>query len=109
MKVHQKRLLDKGKIEKPVTAVRSLCHTNPKVVEKLRTEAEYFEKNKERMRYPTFRRQHPFAGSGVMATISGHTWMNPTWICLWPRFLMGAFQGQSCTAFLEIYDSKRNW
>lgn len=66
MKVHQKRLLDKGKIEKLVTALRSLRHTNPEVVEKLRTEAEYFEKNKERMRYPTFRRQHLFVGSGVI-------------------------------------------
>lgn len=66
MKVHQKRLLDKGKIEKLVTALRSLRHTNPEVVEKLRTEAEYFDKNAERMRYPKFRRQHLFVGSGVI-------------------------------------------
>jgi len=66
MKVHQKRLLDKGKIEKLVTALRSLRHTNPAVVEKIRTEAEYFEKNAERMRYPKFRRQHLFVGSGVI-------------------------------------------
>jgi hypothetical protein len=66
MKVHQKRLLDKGKIEKLVTALRSLRHTNPEVVEKIRTEAEYFDKNAERMRYPKFRRQHLFVGSGVI-------------------------------------------
>jgi Uncharacterised protein family (UPF0236) len=66
MKVHQKRLLDKGKIEKLVAALRSLHHTNPEVVEKIRTEADYFEKNAERMRYPKFRRQHLFVGSGVI-------------------------------------------
>ena len=66
MKVHQKRLLDKGKIEKLATALRSLRPTNPEVIEKIRTEAEYFEKNAERMRYPTFRRQHLFVGSGVI-------------------------------------------
>jgi hypothetical protein len=66
MKVHQKRLLDKGKIEKLVTALRSLRHTNIEVVEKIRIEAEYFEKNAERMRYPKFRRQHLFIGSGVI-------------------------------------------
>jgi transposase len=66
MKAHQKRLLDKGKIEKLVTALRSLRHRNPEVVEKIRTEAEYFEKNTERMRYPKFRRQHLFVGSGVI-------------------------------------------
>jgi hypothetical protein len=66
MKVHQKRLLDKGKIEKLVAALRSLHHTNSEVVEKIRTEAEYFDKNAERMRYPKFRRQHLFVGSGVI-------------------------------------------
>ena len=66
MKVHQKRLLDKGKIEKLVTALRSLRHTNAEVVVKIRSEAEYFEKNAERMRYPKFRRQHLFVGSGVI-------------------------------------------
>ena len=43
MKVHQKRLLDKGKIEKLVVALRSIDSTNPEVVEKIRTEADYFE------------------------------------------------------------------
>jgi hypothetical protein len=66
MKVHQRRLLDKGKIEKLVVALRSIDSTNPEVVEKIRTEADYFERNAERMRYPKFRRQHLFVGSGVI-------------------------------------------
>jgi hypothetical protein len=66
MKVHQRRLLDKGKIEKLVLALRSLDSANPDVVEKSRTEADYFERNAERMRYPKFRRQHLFVGSGVI-------------------------------------------
>lgn len=66
MKVHQKRLLDKGKIEKLVLALRSLLCTNPDVAEKIRIEADYFEKNADRMRYPKFRRQHLFVGSGVI-------------------------------------------
>ncbi len=66
MKVHQKRLLDKGKIEKLVDAIRSIDATHPEVSEKIRTEADYFERNAERMRYPNFRRQHLFLGSGVI-------------------------------------------
>jgi len=66
MRTHQKRLLDKGKIEKLVLALRSTGSTNPEVVDKLRIEADYFEKNVERMRYPKFRRQHLFVGSGVI-------------------------------------------
>ena len=66
MKVHQKRLLDKGKIDKLVAALRSIHSTNPEVVEKIRTEADYFERNADRMRYPKFRRQHLFVGSGVI-------------------------------------------
>ena len=66
MKVHQRRLLDKGKIEKLVAALRSIVSTNPEVIEKIRTEAAYFERNAGRMRYPQFRRQHLFVGSGVI-------------------------------------------
>src|ERR1700676_1768376 len=42
IKVHQKRLLDKGKIEKLVAAIHSIRSANPEVAEKLRTEADYF-------------------------------------------------------------------
>jgi hypothetical protein len=66
MKVHQKRLLDRGKIEKLVDALRSTQLSNPEVAEKVRTEADYFERNADRMRYPKFRRRHLFVGSGVI-------------------------------------------
>lgn len=66
IRVHQKRLLDKGKIEKLVAAIRSIHSTNPEVAERIRTEADYFQTNTERMRYPKFRRQHLFVGSGVI-------------------------------------------
>lgn len=66
MKVHQKRLLDKGKIEKLVAALRSIDSTNPELADEIRTEAGYFETNAERMRYPKFRCQHLFVGSGVI-------------------------------------------
>jgi hypothetical protein len=66
MKFHQKRLLDQGQIEKLVEALRSLHSPSPEVAGKLGTEADYFERNRERMRYPKFRRQHLFVGSGVI-------------------------------------------
>jgi hypothetical protein len=66
MKIHQKRLLDQGKIEKLVAALHSMESANPEIAEKIRTEADYFERNAERMRYPKFRRQHLFVGSGVI-------------------------------------------
>jgi hypothetical protein len=66
MKVHQKRWLDNGKIEKLVASLRSITSTNAEVIDKLRTEADYFAGNAARMRYPNFRRQHLFVGSGVI-------------------------------------------
>ena len=66
LKIHQKRLLDKGKIEKLVLRLRSIESTNAELSEKIRTEADYFERNAERIRYPKFRRQHLFIGSGVI-------------------------------------------
>jgi hypothetical protein len=66
MKVHQKRLLDKGKIDKLIVALRSLVSSHPEVLDKSRTEADYFERNAARMRYPKFRREHLFVGSGVI-------------------------------------------
>ena len=65
MKKHQ-RLLDKGKIEKLVLALRAIDATHPEIVEQVRLEAAYFERNAQRMRYPKFRRQHLFVGSGVI-------------------------------------------
>lgn len=66
IRIHQKRLLDKGKIEKLVAAIRSIPSTVADVAEKIRMEADYFERNAERMRYPKFRRLHLFVGSGVI-------------------------------------------
>ena len=66
MKIHQRRLLDKGKIAKLVLALRSIESSNPEVLDKIRTEADYFERNAARMQYPKFRRQHLFVGSGVI-------------------------------------------
>jgi hypothetical protein len=66
MQVHQKRLLDKGKIANLVAALRSLHSSNPEVADKIRIEADYFARNALRMRYPQFRRQHLFVGSGVI-------------------------------------------
>jgi hypothetical protein len=66
IKVQQKRLLDKGKIKKLVDTLRSIHSANPEVAEKIRIEADYFEANTYRMRYPQFRSQHLFVGSGVI-------------------------------------------
>jgi hypothetical protein len=66
IKLHQRRLLDKGKIEKLVCSLRSIHSANPEAVKNIRTESDYFERNAERMRYPKFRRQHLFVGSGVI-------------------------------------------
>ena len=65
IKAHQ-RWLDQGKIEKLLAALRSIHSTNAEVREKIRSEADYFERNAERMRYPKFRSQHLFVGSGVI-------------------------------------------
>jgi hypothetical protein len=66
MNLHQRRLLDDGKIEELVGSLRCIDSAHPEVVEKIRTEADYFEKNADRMRYPKFRGQHLFVGSGVI-------------------------------------------
>src|SRR5258708_37719531 len=58
MKVHQKRLLDKGKIEKLVVSLQSIDSTNPEVIDKIRIQADYFDNNAQRMSNPTLRRQH---------------------------------------------------
>jgi len=60
--------LENGKIEKLATALRQLADatTNPELVKAIRTEAEYFNGNRERMRYPEFRKKNLFVGSGVI-------------------------------------------
>src|SRR5438309_2363078 len=59
MMVHQD-LLEQGKVEELVMALRAIDSSNPELAEKIRKEAGYFENNKERMRYPKFRSQHLF-------------------------------------------------
>ena len=65
MMIHQD-LLDHCKIKKLVASLRSIQTSSAELAEKLRTEAEYFRKNARRMRYPKFRRQHLFVGTGVI-------------------------------------------
>jgi hypothetical protein len=60
------RLLDKGNIEKLVAKLRSLSPTTSELATAARIEANYFERNAERMRYPKFRKQNLFVGSGVI-------------------------------------------
>ena len=59
-------LLDRGEIESLVTIIRRLLLHHPGLAEKLENEAQYFERNTEKMRYPKFRAQGLFVGSGVI-------------------------------------------
>ena len=65
MMIHQD-LLDNCKIKKLVASLRSIQTSSVELAEKLQTEAEYFRRNARRMRYPKFRRQHLFVGTGVI-------------------------------------------
>jgi len=62
---HQPKL-DGGKIDKLVTYLGSLTVLSPEVADQIANEGAYFNNNAERMRYPQFRRQHLFVGSGVI-------------------------------------------
>jgi hypothetical protein len=64
--MRQQAKLDGGEIEKLARCLRSVDPPNPELANKTRLEAEYFERNAERMRYPEFRSQHLFIGSGVI-------------------------------------------
>ena len=65
MMIHQD-LLDNCKIKKLVASLRSIQTQSADLAEKLRTETDYFVRNARRMRYPKFRRQHMFVGTGVI-------------------------------------------
>ena len=58
--------LDKGKLEPLVKQLRTFPPANSEAAELLRSEADYFERNRERMRYPSFRSRNLFVGSGVI-------------------------------------------
>jgi hypothetical protein len=62
----RKDKLDNGEIEALVASLRSVAASHPELAEDIRTEATYFQNNKERMRYPKFRKQGLFVGSGVI-------------------------------------------
>jgi hypothetical protein len=59
-------LLDQGEIGALLTILRRLRPDNEKLAADLENDADYFERNAERMRYPKFRAQGLFVGSGVV-------------------------------------------
>jgi hypothetical protein len=64
--VSAQRLLDQGRIESLVKRLRTIQSENDEVVQKLSLEADYFDRNAPRMRYPEFRKLGLFVGSGVV-------------------------------------------
>ena len=60
--------LENGNIEKLAAALRKLsdAEQNAELAKIIRIEAEYFDSNCERMRYPEFRKMNLFVGSGVI-------------------------------------------
>jgi hypothetical protein len=62
----QQSKLDSGGIEKLVRSRRGLETADPQLADKLRVEAGYFQRTAARMRYPEFRAQKLFVGSGVI-------------------------------------------
>jgi hypothetical protein len=64
--MRQQDKLDNGQIEKLVRSLKATAVSTSELAVAVQTEADYFAKNAERMRYPEFRRQHLFIGSGVV-------------------------------------------
>jgi hypothetical protein len=58
--------LENGQIENLIASLRALERSHPGLAELLQVEANYFERNQERMRYPRFRQRGFFVGSGVI-------------------------------------------
>ncbi len=58
--------LEDGKIEAVAQTLRELRPSSPELAKLVGNEADYFERNAERMRYPAFRAQGLFVGSGVI-------------------------------------------
>lgn len=58
--------LEAGKIEALVKALGELRPQSPDIAKLVSNEADYFRRNAERMRYPSFRAQGLFVGSGVV-------------------------------------------
>lgn len=64
--MRQQAKLDAGQTAQLVRSLRTINATNPELADKIRVEADYFERNQERMQYPSFRSHHLFIGSGVI-------------------------------------------
>ena len=62
----RKDKLDDGKIDGLIGLLRAAAVSHPDLAKEIGTEIHYFETNKERMRYPEFRNQGLFVGSGVI-------------------------------------------
>jgi hypothetical protein len=60
------QLLNQGRIEVLVESLRKLKPANEELAKFVTTEALYFERNADRMRYPSFQREGFFIGSGVI-------------------------------------------
>jgi hypothetical protein len=60
------RSLKRGQVEIVIEQLRSFPTRKPELKDMLRIEADYFQRNQERMRYPKFRKQSLFVGSGVI-------------------------------------------
>ena len=58
--------LDQGKIEAVVKSLHEIRSPNTELAKLVTNEADYFERNIDRMRYPAFRVQGLFVGSGVI-------------------------------------------
>ena len=58
-----------------MSALRKLAnsHTAPELAKAIRIEAKYFDTNRERMRYPSFRTLNLFVGSGVIDRFPAQT------------------------------------
>jgi len=60
------RMLDAGRIEALVTLLRKFPAADQQAADALRIDADYFERNADRMRYAKFKREGLFVGSGVI-------------------------------------------
>jgi hypothetical protein len=58
--------LDQGKVEEVIAAIKELPPSTDEAKKVVEKEINFFEKNKDRMRYDEFRRQGLFVGSGVL-------------------------------------------
>ncbi len=57
---------DGGEVQELVRSLRAIDAANPELANRIRIEADYFERTAERMYYPAFRRLNLFIGSGVI-------------------------------------------